>query len=153
QLKFLGLNVFPESDSDSYVSVINKNHKLEWWVYQQMAIVSCCTAFSYSHWNAFVNDEMKMVVGCKEHLQDSPPMDEDMRCIIFTSELVGFTDVSESSAEFIEASTFSDYHAESFHLTREQFSPEAHSRTMDTSPLFTETMNKLLMSIKPLTFA
>ena len=47
-----------------------QNHKLEWLAYNQMAIVSSCTAFSYSHWNAFVNDEMRIVVGCKEHLTD-----------------------------------------------------------------------------------
>ena len=33
---------------------------------------------------------------------------DDPRCIIFTSELVGFTDICESSQEFVEASTFSD---------------------------------------------
>ncbi|CAF1456929.1 unnamed protein product [Didymodactylos carnosus] len=118
-----------------------------------MAIVSCCTAFSYSHWNAFINDEMKIVVGCKEHLQDSLTIEEDMRCIIFTNELVGFTDICESSAEFIEASTFSDYHAELYHLVREQFSSEAYSRVIDASAIFIETINQFLMSIKPLTFA
>lgn len=40
-----------------------------------MAIVSSCTAFSYSHWNAFVNDEMKIVVGCKEQLIDQSTQD------------------------------------------------------------------------------
>ncbi|CAF1014982.1 unnamed protein product [Rotaria sp. Silwood1] len=153
KLRLLGLNVFPEPDSDSYVSVINKNHKLEWWVYNQMAVVSSCTAFSYSHWNAFVNDEMKIVVGCKEQLVDQSTRDDDPHCIIFTSELVGFTDICESSQEFTEASTFSDYHAESYHLVREKFSTEAFARVMDASPLFIETVNQLLLSIKPLTYA
>jgi len=40
-----------------------------------MAIASSCTAFSYSHWNAFVNDEMKIVVGCKEQLLDQSTVD------------------------------------------------------------------------------
>jgi hypothetical protein len=40
-----------------------------------MAIVSSCTAFSYSHWNAFVNDEMKIVIGCKEQLVDQSTQD------------------------------------------------------------------------------
>ncbi|CAF1168831.1 unnamed protein product [Rotaria magnacalcarata] len=153
KLRLLGLNVFPEPDADSYVSVINKNHKLEWWVYNQMAMVSTCTAFSYSHWNAFVNDEMKIVIGCKEQLIDQSTHDDDLRCIIFTSELVGFTDVCESSQEFTEASTFTDYHSEFFHLAREKFSPEAVARIMDASPLFIETVNQLLSSIKPLTYA
>lgn len=159
-----------------------------------MAIASSCTAFSYSHWNAFVNDEMKIVVGCKEQLLDQSTVDvryfilfcliflqsslfsqDDPQCIIFTSELVGFTDVCESSQEFVEASTFSDvkfsffssndfllepvaffcfqYHAELYHLIREKFSSEGVSRVMDASPLFIETVNQLLSSIKPLTYA
>ncbi|UJR33006.1 hypothetical protein I4U23_020466 [Adineta vaga] len=153
KLRSLGLNVFPEPDSDSYVTVINKNHKLEWWAYNQMAIGSSCTAFSYSHWNAFVNDEMRIVVGCKEHLSDKSTVDEDMRCIVFNNELVGFTDVSESSQEFVVATTFTDYHAELFHLVREKFSPAAFVRVMDANPLFVETVNQFLMSIKPLTYA
>jgi len=40
-----------------------------------MAIVSTCTTFSYSHWNAFVNDEMKIVVGSKEQLIDQSTQD------------------------------------------------------------------------------
>ncbi len=44
-------------------------------MYNQMAIVSSCTAFSYSHWNAFVNDEMKIVIGCKEQLVDQSTQD------------------------------------------------------------------------------
>ncbi|CAF4850702.1 unnamed protein product, partial [Rotaria sp. Silwood1] len=78
---------------------------------------------------------------------------DDPHCIIFTSELVGFTDICESSQEFTEASTFSDYHAESYHLVREKFSTEAFARVMDASPLFIETVNQLLLSIKPLTYA
>ena len=94
-----------------------------------MAIVSSSAAFSYSHWNAFVNDEMKIVVGCKEQLVDQSTQDvkfqilnysfnfsfffliikqDDLQCIILTSELVGFTDISESSQEFVEASTFTN---------------------------------------------
>lgn len=45
-----------------------------------MAVVSSSTAFSYSHWNAFVNDEMKIVIGCKEHLVDQS--NRDVRIII-----------------------------------------------------------------------
>lgn len=153
-----------------------------------MAVVSSSTAFSYSHWNAFVNDEMKIVMGCKQQLVDQSTQDvnfsnkcqenflffrgqDDLQCIIFTGELVGFTDISESSQEFVEASTFTNvkssfeyfpmtlidilfqYHAELFHLIREKFSPEAFARIMDTNPLFIETVNQLLLSIKPLTFA
>jgi hypothetical protein len=40
-----------------------------------MSIVSTCTTFSYSHWNAFVNDEMKIVVGSKEQLIDQSTQD------------------------------------------------------------------------------
>lgn len=40
-----------------------------------MAMVASCTAFSYSHWNAFVNDEMKIIVGCKEQLIDRSTQD------------------------------------------------------------------------------
>ncbi|CAF1308406.1 unnamed protein product [Adineta steineri] len=153
KLRSLGLNIFPEPDSDSYVSIINKNHKLEWWAYNQMAIVSSCTAFSYSHWNAFVNDEIKIITGCKEQLIDKSTADDDMKCIMFTTELVGFTDVSESSQEFVEASTFTNYHTELFHLVREKFSSAAFVRVMDASPLFVETVNQFLLSIKPLTYA
>ena len=40
-----------------------------------MAIVASSTAFSYSHWNAFVNDELKIVLGCKEQLVDQSTVD------------------------------------------------------------------------------
>jgi hypothetical protein len=40
-----------------------------------MAVVSSSTAFSYSHWNAFVNDEMKIVMGCKQQLVDQSTQD------------------------------------------------------------------------------
>jgi hypothetical protein len=44
-----------------------------------MATVASCTAFSYSHWNAFVNDEMKIVVGCKEQLVDQSTVDVSLK--------------------------------------------------------------------------
>ena len=47
-----------------------------------MAIVSSCAAFSYSHWNAFVNDEMKIIVGCKEHLIDQSTADVSLQANI-----------------------------------------------------------------------
>jgi hypothetical protein len=100
-----------------------------------MATVASCTAFSYSHWNAFVNDEMKIVVGCKEQLVDQSTVDvslkrkikikvrmsfmiykDDLQCIVFTSELVGFTDICESAQEFVQASTFSDVRLFSMNL-------------------------------------
>lgn len=40
-----------------------------------MSVVASSTAFSYSHWNAFVNDESKIVVGCKEQLNDQTNQD------------------------------------------------------------------------------
>lgn len=64
-----------------------------------MALVSSCTAFSYSHWNAFVNDEMKMIVGCKEQLIDKSTQDvkrknvlgTSFRCALFLSRYLGWS--------------------------------------------------------------
>ena len=50
-----------------------------------MAIISPSTAFSYSHWNAFVNDEMKIVVGCKEQLVNQSTVDVRYQMMISNS--------------------------------------------------------------------
>jgi hypothetical protein len=41
---------------------------------------------------------------------------DDLQCIVFTSELVGFTDICESAQEFVQASTFSDVRLFSMNL-------------------------------------
>ena len=72
-LKSIGLNIFPEPDSDKFVTVTNKNKKLEWLTYRNMALCSCLLSFAFSKWNAEINDESKIVVSYQVHTQNKEP--------------------------------------------------------------------------------
>jgi cancer susceptibility candidate protein 1 len=63
-MKSIGLNLFPELDSEKFVTVTAKIKKLEWSFYQNMAACSCAMAFAYSRWNMEINDEHRIVALC-----------------------------------------------------------------------------------------
>ena len=72
-LKSIGLNIFPDLDSEKFVTITNKNKKLERLVYRNMALCSCLLSFSYSKWNAEINDESSIVMLQQIHMKDQEP--------------------------------------------------------------------------------
>lgn len=72
-LKSLGLNIFPEPDSDKYVTITNKSKKLEWKIYQNMALCSCLISMAYSRWNSEIDEEDKVVILYQVHTIDKEP--------------------------------------------------------------------------------
>lgn len=72
-LKTIGLNIFPEPDSEKFVTITNKNKKLEWLVYRNMALCSCLVSFAYSKWNTEIDIEDKMIMLYQVHTTDKEP--------------------------------------------------------------------------------
>lgn len=72
-LKSLGLNIFPEPDSDKFVTITNKSKKLEWKIYRNMTLCSCLISMAYSKWNSEIDEEEKVVMLYQMHTNDKEP--------------------------------------------------------------------------------
>ena len=72
-LKSIGLNIFPEPDSEKFVTIANKNKKIEWITYRNMALCSCLTSFAFSKWNSEIDVEDKIVMLYQVHTTDKEP--------------------------------------------------------------------------------
>lgn len=99
-LKSIGLNIFPELDSEKFVTITSKNKKLERLVYRNMALCSCLLSFSYSKWNAEINDESSIVMLQQLHMADKEPNQDCYKCLLCTQDLYLINDSSEMSDEF-----------------------------------------------------
>lgn len=69
KLQSIGLNVFPEEDSDKYVSVKAKNAGAEMSLYQNMALTATAFAYSWSKWNSEAA-EKGIIVQASEQLSE-----------------------------------------------------------------------------------
>ena len=99
-LKSLGLNIFPELDSEKFVTITSKNKKLERLVYRNMALCSCLLSFSFSKWNAEINDESSIVIMEQRHASDSEPNPDLNKCLLCTQDVYVINDSSEMSDDF-----------------------------------------------------
>ncbi len=99
-LKSLGLNIFPEMDSEKFVTITSKNKKLERLVYRNMALCSCLLSFSYSKWNSEINDESSIVILQQPHQSDKEPNPDLNKCLLCTQDVYVINDSSEMADEF-----------------------------------------------------
>jgi hypothetical protein len=102
-MRSIGLNIFPEPDAEKYVTITNKNKKLEWLVYRNMAMCSCLLSFAYSKWNSEINDESKIVMLYQMHTSNKEPLSDDFKCIVCTQDIFHLSDSNEASEEFNNA--------------------------------------------------
>ena len=99
-LRTIGLNVFPEADSDKFVNTTSKNKPLESFLYQNMALCSCLSSFAFSKWNAECDDENKIVMLAQLHVGDQEPQGDAYKCVMCATDLFYLMEVNEFSDEF-----------------------------------------------------
>lgn len=81
-LKSIGLNIFPEPDSEKFVTITNKNKKLEWKIHRNMALCSCLLSMAYSKWNSEIDTEDKVVMLYQTHTTDKEPNQVNLKDLI-----------------------------------------------------------------------
>lgn len=157
-LKSIGLNIFPELDSEKFVTITSKNKKLERLVYRNMALCSCLLSFAFSKWNAEINEESSIVILHQLHTTEKEPNPDLNKCLLCTQDVYVINDSSEMSDEFSpETSEGTEEHADMYHLCLDEISKADKSlidaRIRQIDPLYYQTCLELLESLKFLTFA
>ncbi|XP_019898414.2 protein CASC1 isoform X2 [Esox lucius] len=148
-----GVNIFVNQYSDKYVSVNPKDHLLEQAVYDQMALLSCAFAFSWSKWNMHCGKEHIALQVC-EHL-DPIPVPEDLWCVyLLGSKRNQRLRIKEHSESFsIELEPGSEFHSTFLHMLRDGMSSAGEQRAHSSHHLFVNTVRTLLHATRPLTYS
>jgi len=156
KLKFYGLNLFPEPDSEKFVSVTTKNKKIEWLVYKNMSLCSCLMAFSYNRFNSEVNDENKIVISSLIHTNDNPANADKFSSLICTKDIFKLSESNDSSDALNEnCAAGTEEHADLFHLCCElcKNNEQLVNRITQIDPLYYETCFKFLDATKLVTYS
>ncbi|CAF0763343.1 unnamed protein product [Brachionus calyciflorus] len=157
-LKSIGLNIFPEPDSEKFVTITSKDKKLEWLTYRNMALCSCLVSFAYSKWNAEIDVDDKIVMLYQTHTTDKEPNPDLYKCLISTTDVFYVIESNENSDELEQIpAPGTEEHSNMYHLCMEDLCKNdtdlVNNRIKEIDPLYYETCLKFLESVKILTFS
>ncbi|XP_069484589.1 dynein axonemal intermediate chain 7 [Ambystoma mexicanum] len=152
-LKRAGINIFPEEDSDRYVSINKKDELAEKAAYEQMAILSPAFAFSWSQWNLKSNYQ-HIIVKVAELINSEDVKDEDWSLYMLSTERACRLKISESSEDFSE-DTYenSELHSTLFHMIKCYANDAAMEQVKNSHYLFVDCVHQLLKYTKVLTYS
>jgi len=152
KMRYSGLNVFPDVDSDRFVRVLPKNAAAEDRLYRQIADVASAMSFCYSRWNSEVTDHRKLILQGAETLRDEPIVEEDLSLFLFTKNRAEKLKMNEISDEYSdERSNGTEYHTNLYHLAMDLLSHQGKDRMQETSPVFKENIYQLLRRTRMVT--
>ncbi|RNA26584.1 axonemal 84 kDa -like isoform X1 [Brachionus plicatilis] len=154
----LGLNIFPEPDSEKFVTITNKNKKLEWISYRNMALCSCLISMAYSKWNGDVDAEDTIIMLYQEHTKDKEPKQDLYKCLISTTDVFYVSESTENSDDLDQTKAQgTQEHSNMYHLCLEDICKNdkelVYTRVNEIDPLYFETCLNFLESLKVLTFS
>lgn len=148
-----GVNIFPEVDSDRYVSINKKDELTEKTAYEQLAILSPSFAFSWSQWNVKC-DYKQIIVKVAERLKTEQIKDEDWSLYMLSSQRACRLQMTESSEEFADdLYEDSELHSSLFHMVKCYANDAAIERIKNSNYLFVDCVNQLLNYTKVLTYS
>ncbi|XP_078530232.1 dynein axonemal intermediate chain 7 isoform X2 [Lissotriton helveticus] len=148
-----GVNIFPEVDSDRYVSINKKDEQTEKTAYKQLAILSPSFAFSWSQWNVKC-DYSQIIVKVAERLKTEPVKDEDWSLYLLSSQRACRLQMTEFSEEYADdLYEDSELHSSLFHMVKGYASDAAIERIKNSNYLFVDCVNQLLNYTKVLTYS
>jgi cancer susceptibility candidate protein 1 len=152
KMRYSGLNVFPDVDSNRFVKVLDKNATAEDRLYRQMADVASVMSFKFSRWNYDVNDNKKLIIQGAQTLQDEPLVEENLSLFLFTKARAEKLKMTEYSDEYSdERATGTDYHTNLYHLSVDVLGFQGKQRLQATSPVFKENIYQILHRTRLLT--
>lgn len=165
KLKLAGVNVFPDIDSNKYVSTQNKDDEegpvlkapnviAERRFYQQMAMVASSMAFSWSKWNNENEDAEKIVVQGTEHLKDEPLLEDEWALFMITKKRTTKLKCTEFDEVFAEEhAEGTEFHADMYHMYLDICGEEGRSRVLSSNYRFIINVFKLLDATKVITYS
>ncbi|XP_069084684.1 dynein axonemal intermediate chain 7 isoform X1 [Pleurodeles waltl] len=152
-MKRAGINVFPEVDSDRYVSINKKDEQTEKTAYEQLAILSPSFAFSWSQWNVKC-DYKQIIVKVAESLKTEQIKDEDWSLYLLSPQRACRLQMTESSEEFADdLYEDSELHSTLFHMIKCYASDAAIERIKNSHYLFVDCVYQLLNYTRVLTYS
>ncbi|XP_023672481.2 dynein axonemal intermediate chain 7 isoform X1 [Paramormyrops kingsleyae] len=147
-----GVNVFVSEHSGKYVSINAKEPLIEQAAYEQMALLSCAVAFSWSRWNSHCGREQLVVQAC-EHLEAGPVPEKAWSLYLLNAERTWRLRMREQSESFSTAlDGGSEFHATFLHMLRDCMGAPGHGRVRDADPFFVDCVLQLLMATRVLSY-
>ncbi|CAH1786904.1 unnamed protein product, partial [Owenia fusiformis] len=149
-----GMNIFPNEDSSKYVRIQNKNPITMHRIYEQVALTASAMAYSWSKWNAQIDDFHKVIIQGAEMLEDEPLLEEDWSMFMITSKRtmkLKMTEFDDNFSEEVAENT--NFHADLYHMAQEIASEEAKQRITNTSYEFTDCVQQLMFATKLLSYS
>ncbi|XP_048876439.1 dynein axonemal intermediate chain 7 isoform X3 [Brienomyrus brachyistius] len=147
-----GLDVFASESSEKYVSIDAKEPSIAQAAYEQMALLSCAVAFSWSRWNSHCGREQLVVQAC-EHLEAGPVPEKAWSLYLLNAERTCRLRIREQSESFSTAlDGGSEFHATLLHMLRDGMGAPGHGRVRDADPFFVDCVLQLLMATRVLSY-
>nr|XP_023672483.1 protein CASC1 isoform X3 [Paramormyrops kingsleyae] len=120
--------------------------------YEQMALLSCAVAFSWSRWNSHCGREQLVVQAC-EHLEAGPVPEKAWSLYLLNAERTWRLRMREQSESFSTAlDGGSEFHATFLHMLRDCMGAPGHGRVRDADPFFVDCVLQLLMATRVLSY-
>ncbi|XP_068962368.1 dynein axonemal intermediate chain 7-like [Petaurus breviceps papuanus] len=151
-MKETGLNVFPSEYSHAYVAVNNKDPLVEMKSYRQMALLASAFSFSWSKWNK--QSGSAVVFKASELLNKEYVGDKEWSLYMFNGERAQKLKINEYSEAFSEElQEDTEFHSTLYHMIKDFTSEDALKKIRNTNYLFIDTVCKLLLSVRVLTYS
>ncbi|XP_078276133.1 dynein axonemal intermediate chain 7 isoform X2 [Rhinoraja longicauda] len=145
-----GLNIFPGSESEKYITKTVKIQQLEQATYTQMALVASAFAFKSSKWNLNCEQE-EIVLQAHENLAGEMVGEDSWSLYLLRSERSQDLSLKESDEEWTkEPNEGSEMYSNLYHMMRGRASDAALERILNADHLFFTSVNEILQATKVL---
>ncbi|XP_036615110.1 dynein intermediate chain CFAP94, axonemal [Trichosurus vulpecula] len=152
-MKETGLSIFPSEYSYAYVAVNNKDPLVEMKAYRQMALLASAFSFSWSKWNQ-VSGPANVVFKASELLKREYVEDHEWSLYMFNGERAQKLKINELSEAFSEElQDDTEFHSTLYHMIKDFTSEAALQKIRNSNHLFIDSVCKLLLSVRVLTYS
>ncbi|KAM6984777.1 dynein axonemal intermediate chain 7 [Aplochiton taeniatus] len=148
----VGLNIFFNQYSDTYVTTNSKDPGTEHTAYEQMALLSSAYAFSWSQWNTKCGAEYLVLQVC-EHSSAAPINKDAWSVYLLGSQRSQKLKIKEQSPAFSpELYPGSEFHSTFLHMLRDGMSHEGQEISQASHHLYVDTVQTLLSATRPFNY-